>query len=579
MIARRAGLLLLGCLAGCSRPVTAPQPWTEATRPRWNRQGDLAYLSDIDGSSRCHLLKAEGGQQVASPANVTLAAWDPRQQTLALQYDPDGSENFQLLEWNPQSDKLRPLAVKFGSIHHFGTFSRSGRLAYSDNERSQADFDVHARGARSTDLQGYNVPLRFTPDGRNLLCFSQGASLDQQLFEINLRRGRRLQLTPPEGQSLYLSPNYLSRGRLWMLSNLGADYLGLVEWQRSSGEIRALWRCRADLEDWAFERKSGRLAFSINQQGYSCLQLEPGGLVQGLPEGVYSQLSFRPDGSLALQVDGPAQAPSVWQVPPEGGKPRRLLGQEQLSGELVWPRPVSFQGSDGTPLGGLLSLPAHPRAGLVVLHGGPANQARPTFSPLYLDLARRGVAVLQLDVRGSTGYGRQFAALDDGPGRLGAVTDVQSGADYLRSRGIGQLALMGHSYGGYLAWLSAEQHPETWRCLVVGSAISDPPRYLDTTAAWRRENRLAEYGSPGEPSLSPLGRVAALKMPVFLYHGRQDSRVPFEQGLLMAQALRSQGTRLQWLEFPDEGHRLLTPANRLKLTQEVELFLRAQLGL
>ncbi|MBS2036541.1 S9 family peptidase [bacterium] len=580
MTTRRAGLMLLGCLAGCAHQASPLQEnFYEVARPRWNRNGDLAYLSDESGSWRAHvMLKAGGSSRIVPLANVTLAAWDPRRATLALQYDPDGTESFQLSEWSPQNGQIRPLAVKPGAVHHFGTFSRTGHLAFSQNERSPADFDLQLDGAPSQSLKGYNVPVRFAPDGRKLLYYNQPSTLEQQLFEIDLASGRRQQLTPADGHSLYLDAAYQGRSRLWMLSNLGSDYLGLVEWRRGGG-FHSLWRCQADIEDWAYDRKSGMLALAVNQQGYSSLQFDPPQKLQGLPAGVYTQLGFRSDGSLTLQVDGPTQPSSVWQVWPALGKVQRLLGQQALASPLVWPIPVRFKAADGIELGGLLSWPERPRAGLVVLHGGPANQARPTFSPLYVNLARRGVAVLQLDVRGSTGYGRRFASLDDGPGRLQAVGDVQAGAEYLRSRGIQRLALMGHSYGGYLAWLSAEQHPESWSCLVVGSAISDPPAYFKTTAAWRVENRRAEYGLGLDPRLSPITQVNRLKMPVFLYHGRHDSRVPFAQGQLMAEALKAQGTRLEWLEFSDEGHHLLGPANRRLLAERVDQFLQSGLGL
>ncbi|MFN8609010.1 MAG: alpha/beta fold hydrolase [Vulcanimicrobiota bacterium] len=578
MMARQAGLLLLGCMAGCARPPAGQAEYYEVARPRWSRRGDLAYLSDESGSWRCQVLRSDGRQQVAPIANVTLAAWQPRQLNLALQYDPDGSESSQIVEWNLQDGQLRPLAVGPGVIHHFGTFSRSGRLAYSANSRSAADFDIEVEGEAGLPRSGYNVPLRFSPDGRGLLFYSQGASLDQQLFELDLKRGSCRPLTSGSAGSLYLSPTYLSRGRLWMLSNLDSDYLGLVEWRRGRG-FRALWRCQADIEDWAYEKKSGTLAFSINQRGYSALQIVPPRPYRGVPPGVYSQLSFRPDGSLGFHVDGPAQPGSVWKIPPGGGSAQKLLGEPGLPQLRAWPTPVRFKSSDGLEIGGLLSTPERPRAGLLVLHGGPASQARPTFSPLYQNLVGRGVAVLQLDVRGSTGYGRKYAALDDGAGRLGAVLDVEAGAAFLRSRGVERLGLMGHSYGGYLAWLAAERNPKAWSCLVIGSAISDLTSYYQTTASWRLGNRLAEYGQPGPGEWSPLRQVGRLQMPVLLYHGRRDSRVPVAQGESMAAALRAQGNRLQWLEFPDEGHHLMGRANRRLLSQRVELFLQSELGL
>jgi len=116
------------------------------------------------------------------------------------------------------------------------------------------------------------------------------------------------------------------------------------------------------------------------------------------------------------------------------------------------------------------------------------------------------------------------------------------------------------------------RQPDLWSAVVVGAGICDLPTYLTQTASWRLGNRLAEYGA-GSPSLSPLGQVDRIKVPVFVYHGLHDSRVPINQGRRMVEALRRQGNRVMWMEFPDEGHRLQTPANRRKLALAVDQFL------
>jgi dipeptidyl aminopeptidase/acylaminoacyl peptidase len=578
-------LLIVSGLTGCAAPPQTLQQLSEiheVSRPRWSRQGDLAYLSDQSGRQTAHVRRADGSQLSSSLANVTLAAWNPSQDLLALQYDPDGSENFQVAGWAPATSELQPLAVKPGTIHHFGTFSRRGRLAYSSNQRNPADFDIYLDDQKTAKGSGLCVPSRFVPEGKSLLVTSQGATLSQQLWEVDLKGHSRNRVTNFPGENLYLSPSYQSRSRLWMLSNLGSDFLGLVEWQRDSQRFLPLWRAAADIEAWDYDRKSRTLAFSVNQQAYSHLQIQIRGQKQPLqvgelPAGVYSQLDFRPDGSLTLQVDGPAQPSSFWRVWPGTSRTELVLGERLPGKALSLPQPVRLQSADGVALGGLLSWPDRPKAGLVLLHGGPASQARPTFSPLLLEMSRLGIAVLQLDVRGSTGYGRRFAQLDDGPGRFRAIDDVEAGAAYLRSRGLQKLALMGTSYGGYLSWLHAEKHPENWSALVVGSAISDLPAYMRDTAPWRLENRRAEYGDSTEPAYSPIHQVQRLHMPVFLYHGGNDTRVPLAQAQTMERALRSQGTPLRWHEFPDEGHHFLTPANRRRLTLEVASFLKENL--
>lgn len=230
-------------------------------------------------------------------------------------------------------------------------------------------------------------------------------------------------------------------------------------------------------------------------------------------------------------------------------------------------RPIRFTGSEGHPLHGYLTVPAgkpadHPRRLVLLIHGGPWIRDAYGYHPEVQFLAHHGFAVLQVNFRGSTGYG--FSHLDALRRDIGApaVRDLLDGVDWAINEGHadrGRIAVMGASYGAFAALQLMTTAPEQIRCGIAIAGVYDllehlrhvrrvSPFHYDfwqemTAGAWNRGDLRR---------MSPIGRIDRLQAPLFLAHGDRDTVAPLSQSKNLAQALRSAGKDHDLLVL--EGH-------------------------
>jgi dipeptidyl aminopeptidase/acylaminoacyl peptidase len=217
-------------------------------------------------------------------------------------------------------------------------------------------------------------------------------------------------------------------------------------------------------------------------------------------------------------------------------------------------------------------VPIHdPAPVLVVLHGGPEGQHRPTFSAVIQYLVYRGYAVAAPNVRGSVGYGKRFHHLDDVDKRLDSVRDLEAIHAWIgRTPGLdpARAALWGGSYGGYMVLAGLAFQPRLWAAGVDIVGISNLVTFLENTSAYRRKMREREYGRLDRDRdllerASPINRVEDIRAPLFIIHGRNDPRVPVGEAEQIHAALRRKGIATDLLVYDDEGHGLSKLKNRL----------------
>jgi dipeptidyl aminopeptidase/acylaminoacyl peptidase len=218
---------------------------------------------------------------------------------------------------------------------------------------------------------------------------------------------------------------------------------------------------------------------------------------------------------------------------------------------------------------------------VVDVHGGPESQRRPGFNAVTQILCSRGYAVLEPNVRGSAGYGRRYASLDDVERRMDSVADLESAAEWLADHDLvdpDRIAVMGGSYGGFMTLAALTTYPERWAAGVDIVGIASFVTFLENTGDWRRELREAEYGSLDEDralleALSPLSRIDRIAAPLFVLHGANDPRVPVSEARQVADAAREQDVPVRELIFDDEGHGFSKLENRIEAYTAVVEFL------
>ncbi|RWF79417.1 MAG: S9 family peptidase [Mesorhizobium sp.] len=269
--------------------------------------------------------------------------------------------------------------------------------------------------------------------------------------------------------------------------------------------------------------------------------------------------------------------------------------RDDLEGMPLRPMlPVAIQSRDGLTLPAYVTLPAG-RARrsplVVVVHGGPYDRDAWGFSPLHQWLASRGYAVLSVNFRGSTGFGKAFtnAADREWGGRM--QDDLDDGVAWAVKEGIAdpdRVGLFGASYGGYAALMAAARSPDLYNCFIDICGPSDllsfiariPPYWHSWFAMILR--RLADpatmEGRKWLQERSPLIHVEQMIRPMLIAQGLRDVRVSPAESRNVAHALLRRNVPVTLVTFPDEGHFLVGQRNRIALMAVVEQFLACHLG-
>jgi len=258
--------------------------------------------------------------------------------------------------------------------------------------------------------------------------------------------------------------------------------------------------------------------------------------------------------------------------------------------QLAPVKPITVAGEGGIAIPGYLTLPPGAASGqrlpaVVLPHGGPYARDHWGYDPLVQVIASRGYAVLQLNFRGSTGYGAQWR--EAGHQAWGTIMheDITAGAHWLIEQGIAdpaRMCIVGWSYGGYAALTGVEKEPELYRCAVSIAGVSDMSQMaIDDERFYGGKDSAGDAMGTDPARLraeSPLAHVDRIRVPVLLVHGEDDYTVLAEQSKAMDRALTRQGVRHELVLIRHGEHSLVRPEMRLTLYRKLTEFLQANLG-
>ena len=261
--------------------------------------------------------------------------------------------------------------------------------------------------------------------------------------------------------------------------------------------------------------------------------------------------------------------------------------------ELAPMEPFSFQARDGLTIHGYLTFP--PGAGreglpmVLNVHGGPWARDAWGFDPEAQWLANRGYLCMQVNFRGSTGYGKAFVNAGDREWGNAMQNDLTDAVEFAIGQGWAdreRVAIYGGSYGGYAALAGVTFTPDLYRCAVDIVGPSNLKTLIETIPPYWQPQIALFHQRVGNPatdaeflwSRSPLSRAASIKTPLLIAQGANDPRVKQAESEQIVAALRDAGIDYEYMLFPDEGHGFAKPENRLKFYAAAERFLARHLG-
>ncbi len=255
--------------------------------------------------------------------------------------------------------------------------------------------------------------------------------------------------------------------------------------------------------------------------------------------------------------------------------------------------PISFTSRDGLMIHGYITYPVSKEKKnlpmVLDVHGGPWARNTWEFDPQAQWFANRGYACLQVNFRGSIGYGKEFVNAGDKEFGGKAQDDLVDAVNWAMEKGIAdpeRIAIWGGSYGGYAALVGATLTPDLFCCAVDMFGPSNLITFIEEIPPWFSTLLATIYKRMGNPeteaeflkSRSPLFKVDQIKIPILIAQGANDPRVKQVESEQIVEAMKQKGIEYEYIVFPDEGHGFRKPQNRLKFYAAAEKFLAKYLG-
>jgi dipeptidyl aminopeptidase/acylaminoacyl peptidase len=515
------------------------------------------------------------------------AAWSPKTGDLMLvQKDIGGNEFYQIYA---MKDGRLELLTDGKSRNGLNAWSKDGQLvAYTSTRRNGRDSDIYLidpRNPKSDRLVaqveggGWGL-LDFAPDKSWALVGKYTSVQKSDFFRLDLKTGA---MTPIGDHAKTASQNggqFAPDGTIWITSDEGAEFERLGTLDPATGAFTP----KGPAEKWevgGFDvaDDGSFIAYTVNEAGMSKLRLldpKTGAVrtVEALPPGIIGGVEIAPWGEIGISFTSARAAADAYSVDPKTLKVTRWTESETGGLDVtknVEPELVKVKSFDGLEVSGFLYRPdpakfPGKRPMIMNVHGGPEGQSRPGFMGRtnYL-INEMGIAVFYPNVRGSTGYGKTFVSLDNGPfKREDSVKDMGAFLDHFakdKTLDPARFALTGGSYGGYMCYAAAIHYSDKLRANLCVVAISNFVTFLENTQDYRRDLRRVEYGDERVPEqraklleISPLTRVAEIRKPLFIVTGANDPRVPASEADQIVKAVREKGGTAWHLVGTNEGH-------------------------
>jgi len=504
--------------------------------------------------------------------------------------DAGGDQKYQNYRYDLATGKVT-LLTDGKSLNGIAVWSHRGdRIAYSSTRRNGTDRDLYVQdplNPRSdrllVELQGGLWSARdWSPDDSTILALQEISVSEGYLWLIDSATGKKTLLTPSTGRGpvAYGDAHFSKDGKsVYAITDRDSEFRRLARIDVATGRHTFLTdRIPWDIFEAQLSPDGKTLAFTSNEDGKTTLHLLNAATgrenpLLHFPPGYVIDLHWHQNSrDLGFSMDSARSSADAYSLDTTTGKVERWTFSEigGLNTEgFIEPRVIHWKSFDGMSIPGILYQPPSRFTGkrpvIIDIHGGPEDQFQPYFlgkQNYYLN--ELGVALLFPNIRGSTGFGKQFVTLDNGTLRENAYKDIGSLLDWIGTQSdldASRVMVTGASYGGNVALVTAMKYAGRIRCAIDIYGPSNLVTFLERTAPYRRDFRRAEYGDERDPQvralldkLAPLNNATSITKPLFVIQGDNDPAVPRSESDQIVDAMHKQGVTVWYFVAKDEGH-------------------------
>jgi dipeptidyl aminopeptidase/acylaminoacyl peptidase len=577
----------------------------QATPLGFSPKGQLLIATRFGDVDQLHLVERPAGERrqltfLREPITQAAFSPDPGRSAYVYLKDVGGNENTQLY-YQRVGEPAAKLLTDGKSLNGGPVWSNTGReVAFFSTARDGVNYDIDIVEPEAGSLPRLAVagadaawyPLDWSPDDRKLLVLKYLSISEAYLYVVDLASGQKREVEPASTKVGIAGAKFSRDGQgVYLISNRDGEFLQLRYVNFFTGEKTVIsGHLSWDIEELAISRDGHYLAYVSNEAGIDKLNVldlrtHEDLIPPKLPAaGIIGSLSFDAEGNrLAFAFAAPNRPRDAYVLDIAANRLEAWTHSEAGAVDLatfVTPRLTQFPTFDRTD-GRARQIPVYvyepstpgPHPVLITLHGGPESQFRPGFDAwLQYVVKELGFAVIAPNVRGSSGYGKSYLALDNGMLREDAVKDVGALLVWLSLQtayDAKHVVVSGGSYGGYLTLATLVNFSDRLRGGVDLAGITDFVSFLTGTAAYRQTQRRVEYGDERDPDMraylrriSPLTNAERISRPLLIVHGKNDPRVPLNEAEQIVNRVRSKGGDVWYLQASDEGHGFRKKQNR-----------------
>lgn len=554
---------------------------------------EMLISTRFGNTPQLHEVRTPGGarrQLTFFEEPVQSATWEPgKGDYFVFSRDTGGNEFGQLYRFDVATGDVTLLTDGGRSQNGGIVWNRQkSQFVYATTRRNGADRDLWLMDPKKPEASRALVELSgggwsaldWSPDDSTIVA-RQYLSINQSvLWMIDVAQGTMKELTDPKEQAAWAGAEYSADGTsLYLTSDQGSEFQRLGRMDLKTRAITWLtsdisW----DVDSFDVSPDGQHVVFVTNEAGVSrafllSTKTDRYEQIKGLPNGVIGGAVWHSNATdIAFSVNSARSTSDVYSFTITTGAVERWT-ESELGGlvpdQLTEPELVRWKSFDGLEISGFLyRAPAKfggRRPVIINIHGGPEGQSRPVFQGRnnYF-LNELGVSILYPNVRGSSGYGKTFVAMDNGFKREDSVKDIGALLDWIATQpdlDADRIMVTGGSYGGFMTLACATHYNDRLRCSLDVVGISHFGTFLKNTESYRRDLRRVEYGDERDPKMSsffeeisPLNNAGKIQKPLFVVQGGNDPRVPLSEAEQIVARVKQNGSPVWYLMAKDEGH-------------------------
>ena len=490
---------------------------------------------------------------------------------------------------------------KDGSGFYFSSTKRNGgdRDIYFMNplkpQETQLILEVKGGGWGISDI---------SEDGKKLLVGEYVSANESHLYLLDTETKKLTSITDRNEKQIVQGGAKFGKNpdEIWYVTDRDNEFNRLAIFNLKTKKINYFttdipW----EVSNYTLSKDQSKLVFETNESGLNKLYLmdtssKKYSEIKGLPIGLINNIDFTEDGkSLFFSQSTYDSSSDIYRLDLASKNIERWTDSEQgemAKSEMAQPKLIEWTSFDNMKISGFYYPASKKFTGkrpvLINIHGGPEGQSMASSlgsGNYYTN--EMGVAIINPNVRGSSGFGKTYIASDNGFNRMNSVKDISALLDWIAKQpelDKDRIMIMGGSYGGFMTLATAYEYADRIKCSVDIVGISDFNTFLKNTEEYRRDLRRVEYGDERDPKMSafftkiaPLNNTDKIKKPMFIIQGTNDPRVPVTEATQMRDKLKAQGNTVWYLEAKNEGHGFRKKENidfqRLAVIQFMQEFL------